>query len=1084
MSESSERLEQIDRQQADDYWVLVRQEVCAAYLGMQVIPVPYLEDAEHYDLLNVVLKRSKDMGSRLFQSKALYPVGPLSGILASPDSSNIQMMEQRIKHSIKYQGDLKHEEMVIDEGVLKSIKLIVKNINKEVSLFLLKPWFLQVSQDVPWINSVRSIYIVYEVFYSTNFQLLVTHNRLIQQFKTERRIPIGFLCKKFRLESNGMIGEELHIKKSPREATFVNTRSITCVANVSQHHRAAGEACSTSSTRQKVSSFLRCILTECCLSDGADPATARSREDQGCVNGSEAGSSPPRPPAAWISLSSPLPLRTRSLFSRTSTHTSSGRSPDTDSGTRSSAASASPNPAETSTPRPMAAREVVVASQPPAASEGALSPHSPAGNALPPPFPGKGSSSAQSISGSFPPPQPPAQSAVLRRRPGPAGEHPRGASSSSGSRSSSSGSRSSSSGSRSSSSGSRSSPTAERPPLPHVDASALLPAICALISLVGAVLMPPVATSPAAVSRPSCRPHPAQRGPSRVLPARKRPFPRPSPTSGSSQLENGRPQLPRRPAIPRRGLLAGWPDSGPLSPVLPPSATARRGRVLELPPLALCPSPWSLRTTPGRTLPGPGICPWCGCAQTAQPRGVGVSPATPPRGVGVTDLTPPRGVTAATQSRGVEVSPATPPRGVGVSPATPPRGVGVTPATTSRGVEVSPATPPRGVGVSPATPPRGVGVTDLTPPRGVTAATQSRGVEVSPATPPRGVGVSPATPPRGVGVSPATPPRGVGVTPATTSRGMSDLTPPRGVGVTAATQSRGVEVSPATPPRGVGVSPATPPRGVGVTDLTPPRGVTAATQSRGVEVSPATPPRGVGVSPATTSRGVGVSPATPPRGVGVSPATPPRGVGVSPATTSRGVGVTDLTPPRGVGVTAATQSRGVEVSPATPPRGVGVSPATPPRGVGVSPATTSRGVWVTDLTPPRGVGVTAATQSRGVEVSPATPPRGVGVSPATPPRGVGVTDLTPPRGVGVTAATQSRGVGVSPATPPRGVGVSPATPPRGVGADAMPDSCRCEWEQRWAAMCPDPESPCNVLKQMMPSSSDSEAEDRPTGLRC
>ncbi|XP_032879295.1 uncharacterized protein C11orf42 homolog [Amblyraja radiata] len=262
MIQPAERLEEINSHQADDYWVLVRHEVCSSYLGLHVVPVPYLEDAQHYDLLNVLLEKTEKEGSRLLQRKSFFPMGPLREILASLDSKNAQLMEEQIKIKSHFTDDFDHEEMVLDEGVLKSIKLIVKDVNKEDSLFSIKPEILKVSHNFPWILSVRSIYVVYEVFYTTNMQLQVSDSKLIQQFKSANRIPIGFMCRKFRLESSGMIGDELDMSKSPCRANFVNSYSNTYNAMVRRYYTSTHELKTSVSTRSKgVSSLFRFMLS-------------------------------------------------------------------------------------------------------------------------------------------------------------------------------------------------------------------------------------------------------------------------------------------------------------------------------------------------------------------------------------------------------------------------------------------------------------------------------------------------------------------------------------------------------------------------------------------------------------------------------------------------------------------------------------------------------------------------------------------------------------------------------------------------------------------------------------------------------
>ncbi|XP_055493561.1 uncharacterized protein LOC129698441 [Leucoraja erinacea] len=359
MTQPAERLEEINSHQADDYWVLVRHEVCSSYLGLHVVPVPYLEDAKHYDLLNVLLEKSEKEGSRLLQRKSFFPMGPLREILASLDSKNAQLMEEQIKSKSHFTDDFDHEEMVLDEGVLKSIKLIVKDVNKEDSLFSIRPEILKVSHNFPWILSVRSIYVVYEVFYTTNMLLRVSDSKLIQQFKSDNRIPIGFMCRKFRLESSGMIGDELDMSKSPCRANFVNSYSNTYSAMVRRYYTSAHELKTSVSTRSKgVSSLFRFMLSDCCLACSLDDISPYPDEPgpysendhgpeqlPGAGNGEPDGEqrevkegSVPRTRTQrssdseefmnkkpWVTLTTPLPLETKRFMSLMASHPVGGR---------------------------------------------------------------------------------------------------------------------------------------------------------------------------------------------------------------------------------------------------------------------------------------------------------------------------------------------------------------------------------------------------------------------------------------------------------------------------------------------------------------------------------------------------------------------------------------------------------------------------------------------------------------------------------------------------------------------------------------------------------------------------------------
>ncbi|XP_059819548.1 proline-rich protein 36-like [Hypanus sabinus] len=238
-------------------------------------------------------------------------------------------MENGIKRQTEYTKDFDYEELVIDEGSLKSVKLIAKDINKEVSLFFLKPRLLKVSDTMPWICSVRSIYIICEV-YTTNIQLLVSDSKLIQWYKPDSRIPIAFLCRKFKLNSTGLIGAELAMRRSPKSANFVKSSSRV-------YHQVLVRDQGAPARCEDARGFFRSILPECCLSwspadlksqhfaqGGSLQAKPSTSLEEGSSDGfshktgsSRSTSNTPTPRAdrrPWISLSSPLPVTTKNLI--------------------------------------------------------------------------------------------------------------------------------------------------------------------------------------------------------------------------------------------------------------------------------------------------------------------------------------------------------------------------------------------------------------------------------------------------------------------------------------------------------------------------------------------------------------------------------------------------------------------------------------------------------------------------------------------------------------------------------------------------------------------------------------------------
>ena len=182
--------------------------------------VPFLSDAAYYDLLGVLVKQSRPAHTRLALPgrqgrRALKSVGLLPNLLEQAGSEGIFAHCTR-EYSPNGRAETAYEEMRMMDGQPCRIRLHMGGLRKKVAFLLLPPGQVSLQQNLPWLRSTHSIYVIYQVFSCTWLQLgLLPTAREPQLIRLQRSLPIAFSCLKFSLQPLGVLGPQLSLTKDP-----------------------------------------------------------------------------------------------------------------------------------------------------------------------------------------------------------------------------------------------------------------------------------------------------------------------------------------------------------------------------------------------------------------------------------------------------------------------------------------------------------------------------------------------------------------------------------------------------------------------------------------------------------------------------------------------------------------------------------------------------------------------------------------------------------------------------------------------------------------------------------------------------
>ncbi|XP_021098871.1 uncharacterized protein C11orf42 homolog isoform X2 [Heterocephalus glaber] len=206
--------------EADATWTLIKEKVIQERFGSNVVAVPFLSDAAFYDLLGVLVKQSRPAHYRLALPgrqgrRALEPMGLLPNLLEQAGSESAFTHCTR-EYSPNGRAEITYEEMRLLDGQPCWIRLHTGGLRKKVAFLLLPPGQVSLQQNLPWLRSTHSIYVIYQVFSCSwlRLELLPTAGEP-QLLQLQQSLPVAFSCLKFSLQPKGVLGPQKPLTKDP-----------------------------------------------------------------------------------------------------------------------------------------------------------------------------------------------------------------------------------------------------------------------------------------------------------------------------------------------------------------------------------------------------------------------------------------------------------------------------------------------------------------------------------------------------------------------------------------------------------------------------------------------------------------------------------------------------------------------------------------------------------------------------------------------------------------------------------------------------------------------------------------------------
>ncbi|KAJ8298049.1 hypothetical protein KUTeg_024580 [Tegillarca granosa] len=212
-------------------WSLVKDIVCIQLMGEDVIPVPYLDEATHYDIGAVVLKEERTLKQRLQKVKAsAISVGALTKYIVK---ENVEGALQNVEKSKKSDGINLNPDFVFEESDKKnqdrkSIRVELKGCEKHLLEKVPDEGYskLITVNFFPGFENLKKLYLIYEVYYVDEVKIVLTINEETNTYHSRLRVPIGFRLVQYKLTPECHIGPLKYISGDKWRVFWLSKKKI------------------------------------------------------------------------------------------------------------------------------------------------------------------------------------------------------------------------------------------------------------------------------------------------------------------------------------------------------------------------------------------------------------------------------------------------------------------------------------------------------------------------------------------------------------------------------------------------------------------------------------------------------------------------------------------------------------------------------------------------------------------------------------------------------------------------------------------------------------------------------------------
>ncbi|ESP03010.1 hypothetical protein LOTGIDRAFT_156968 [Lottia gigantea] len=206
-------------------WEVVRDDLAAEVLGEHMIPIPFLSEADRYDLNGVIMVKRKNVLQKLCRMKnKAVPVDVLQEMIRSDVSIDESF---KLTHPVKINTPFSRVTALFGTHNRKAFAIHITGLSQYQLHHLpqdimvdVTPYFQCV---VTWIQykctryfddfHTKEIYIITKVIYAEDFRLRVIVGNNFKDFRPRYRIPIGFQLTKFKILYRALIGDHQPVEE-------------------------------------------------------------------------------------------------------------------------------------------------------------------------------------------------------------------------------------------------------------------------------------------------------------------------------------------------------------------------------------------------------------------------------------------------------------------------------------------------------------------------------------------------------------------------------------------------------------------------------------------------------------------------------------------------------------------------------------------------------------------------------------------------------------------------------------------------------------------------------------------------------
>ncbi|XP_052791579.1 uncharacterized protein C11orf42-like [Mya arenaria] len=214
---------------AEESWAKVKDVITIQLMGDDIIPVPFLREAENFSLGHMILKeRCGRVEKMTGVIPTALPVGPFSKFVTmTPENDLMQRLgnvqrraDAHLNQSYEFhESDMKH-------GVKKEITVQLWACQQWAIEYTPKPGEIVLDMVKTGYKDFDRVYLITECFYVTEAKIQLTIADKQDTYLIKGQIPVGFKMVKYKLHPNGTLGTCKQVSTRKWRVNWIKGKSL------------------------------------------------------------------------------------------------------------------------------------------------------------------------------------------------------------------------------------------------------------------------------------------------------------------------------------------------------------------------------------------------------------------------------------------------------------------------------------------------------------------------------------------------------------------------------------------------------------------------------------------------------------------------------------------------------------------------------------------------------------------------------------------------------------------------------------------------------------------------------------------